>query len=191
MIDQSKHGSVLSSKDRRHCVAYLMATQAQATKAELADIFHVSEKTIRNDMDLIRLERARDIKQEDIGLVVADIVMTLERQVHDLEKSKAQCKVGTAAYLSHCKAIHEIRLSSVKALQDLGFYPKNLGNLTVDKYEYSSIVVRDDSKPERPMEYVPTIDAEFEPVEDLKQLPAPEHDSPASVPVAAAQETAA
>jgi hypothetical protein len=34
----------------------------------------------------------------------------------------------------------ELRFKCVKALQDLGYYPKNLGNMTVQKFDFKAIV---------------------------------------------------
>lgn len=135
-------GEKLNTNDRRHCVAYLMAT-APVSNVELARMFDVSEGTIRADKKIIREERAKSIKQDDIALVIADINLCLEKQMADIEASKRRCKQGTRSYLDHCKAIFSMQVSAVQALQNLGFYPKNLGNMTVERFDWKATVAKD------------------------------------------------
>lgn len=170
VIERAQKGERLSAIDRRFCVAYLMGTAYEATNVELATLFQVSERQIRLDRQKVREVKAQEIKDEDIGLVVADISMTFERQIRDIERSKAKCKMGTRHYLEHCKAIHDLQLKTVKAMQDLGYYPKNLGNLTVEKYEYKASVTKDMTMEARPLELRP------DQVEFLA-LPSPEAES--------------
>lgn len=174
LIQRAQGGERLNTKDRRHALAFLIATQAAMTNSELGTLFQVSERQIRFDTKYIREEKARLLSEDDIKLVVADIAMTLERQMHDLEKSKLKCKVGTPAFLQHCKAIHEIQLKTVEALQNLGYYPKNLGSMVVEKFEYQAIVTRDGSVANRPVDMQigdgHVQEAEFE-VVNQKQLP--------------------
>ncbi len=143
LILQAQQGEKLSSKDRRHCISYLLATSPESTNVAMANLFQVSEGQIRHDRKTIREERAKLIKEDDIGLVIADIALNFDRQVRDIEKSKRDAKTGSMSYLQHCKAIFQLELEKVKVLQDLGYYPKNLGNMTVDKFEYKAIVSKD------------------------------------------------
>lgn len=126
----------------------MIATEPETTNALMASWFMVSERVIRKDKEWIRARKASFLKDEmskDLSLVIADIAMDFEKQVRDIEKSKGKCKLGMKAYVDHCNSIFDMRLKMVKAFQDIGFLPKNLGNMTVDKFEYKAIVLKDGS----------------------------------------------
>ena len=179
IIQKAKDGVKPSPRDRKYAVSYLMATSPDDTNVELARMFQVSERQIRDDKKEVRQRNAKNIKEEDISLVIADIAMTLERQMVDLERSKKKCEVGSVAYLRHCAAIHEMQLKSVAALQELGYYPKNLGSMVVRRFEYTATVHKDGSLETRPTDFQ-VMDAEYEQVgEPAKALPAP---APEGVP---------
>jgi hypothetical protein len=181
LIDRARAGERLTTAERRHCISYLTVTHPDMTKVAMGDLFGVGEAMIRQDFKKIREEKAKLIKEDDIGLVIADIALTFERQVIDIERSKRECKLGSRAYLEHCRAIARMQVDRVELLQNLGFYPKNLGNMTIDKFEYKAIVTEDGSVDTRRVDMVveveqgedreAAIEAEFE---DMKQLPAPE-----------------
>ena len=174
LIEKARGGKRLSPADRRHCVEYLMAAEPESTNMDLARLFHVTEWTIRSDKDIVRKRRAAQIGQDDPGLVIADIALLCERQIRDIEVSKKKAKLGSTSYLAHCVQCLDSQLKVVRALQDLGYYPKNLGNMTVDKYEYRAIVTEDGSVMSRPVDLVfqdsPTIEAEAVPVSPPAQL---------------------
>lgn len=151
LIKQAQMGQLLSAKERRHCISYLMGTRPEFSQTAMADLFQVSERMIRYDVKHIRKDKAELIKQDDVGLVIADIVLCFDKQVRDMEASKAKCRLGTMPYLNHCKTIFNTQLLKVKAMQDLGYYPKNLGNLTVDKFEFKAVVTPDNSVTSRPV----------------------------------------
>jgi hypothetical protein len=173
LIEKAQKGEKLNTAERRHCVAFMMTTQRE-TNANMGSLFKVSERQIRLDKEHIRKERAKEITEEDISLVISDIAMVFETQIRDIEASKRRCKRGSRSYLEHCKTIFKAQLDKVKALQDLGYYPKNLGQMTVQKYEYAAIVSKDGSVETRPTNLA--LDAEIieGEVEELKALPAPE-----------------
>jgi hypothetical protein len=145
LIEQAQKGQRLNSKERRHCVAYLMSTQPATTNVANADLFQVSERQIRLDKKYIREDRAKLIREDDIGLVIADIAMSFETQVRDMEASKQKCKRGTRVFLEHCRVIFDTQIKKVNALQALGFYPRNLGNIVVEKFDYRAVVSKDGS----------------------------------------------
>lgn len=151
-VERAQKGEQLTVKERRHAISYLTVTRPELTGSALAQLFKVSEPTIRIDKQRIREAKAEMIQKEDIGLVIADIAICFERQIRDMESSKNHCKVGSVAYLGHCKAIFQMQLQKVEALQKLGYYPQNLGNLTVQKFEYKAIVNADGSVLTRPMD---------------------------------------
>ncbi len=72
--------------------------------------------------------------------MIADIALAYERQLRDIEKSKSKAKPGSAVFLKHRTDAMELQLKCVKALQDLGYYPKNLGNMTVQKFDFKATV---------------------------------------------------
>lgn len=176
LIGRALSGERLSSSERRHCVAYKLATDPTMTKVEMGRLFQVSEGMIRQDILKIRQDKAKSIREDDIGLVIADIAYTFERQVEDLEKSKTKCDLGTRTYLEHCRALAKMQVERIELLQGIGYYPKNLGNMTVQKFEYRAVVGRDGSVDTRPSDLQldeggKILDAEYE---DVKLLPAPE-----------------
>jgi DeoR/GlpR family transcriptional regulator of sugar metabolism len=130
----------LTTKERRQCVVYLKTTNVEITNTELAEMFQVTERTIRQDLQDFRKQKARFIKEDDVGLIIADIALDYERQIKDIERSKAKAKIGSLVYLQHCTNAMDLRLKCVKALQDLGYYPKNLGNMTIKKFDFKALV---------------------------------------------------
>lgn len=134
----------LTTKERRQCVVYLKSTDPEITNTSMAELFSVTERTIREDLRAFRKEKAQFIKEDDVGLVIADIALDYERQIKDIERSKTKAPLGSLRYLQHCTNALELRLKCVKALQDLGYYPKNLGNMTIKKFDFKAIVNQKD-----------------------------------------------
>ncbi len=145
IIQRAQKGEKVSRRERLHCVAFIMATMPTLTNREIGEIFGITERAVRVDKQKVKEERSSQIKEEDIALVIADIAMTYDFQIRDIEKSKQKCKLGTKEYLTHCKTIFDMQRLKVEALQNLGYYPKNLGNMTVEKFEYKAIVNSDNS----------------------------------------------
>lgn len=187
IINRAKNGERIKSDERRRAVGYIMGAMPELTNQNIADIFGMSEGQIRQDKKVIREDKAKLIKEDDIALVIADIALNFDRQVKDLEQSKKKCDPGTRTYMEHCRAIFTMELAKVKALQDLGYYPKNLGNLSIEKFEYRAIVSKDGGVDTRPVnlqiadsaDEQKILDAEFE---DMKQLPAVAASSAAPAP---------
>jgi hypothetical protein len=152
LLEQAQAGTKLNTADRRRVVGWLLATQPNVTNTDMAGWFSVSEGSIRKDRMVIRQDMAKEVKEDDIGLVIADILFDFKRQIADIEKSKAKANIGTNTYLAHCQAAMDLRLKTVKALQDLGYLPKNLGNATVERFEYAAIVVAGDTVDTRPLD---------------------------------------
>jgi DNA primase catalytic subunit len=130
----------LSTEERRRVVAYVMATQPQVAGTELAIWCQVSERAIRQDKAIIRQRMATELREDDVALIIADIMADFRRQIQDIEISKRSAKAGSPAYLAHCTAIVDLRLKTTKMLQDLGYYPKNLGNMTQEHFVYQAVV---------------------------------------------------
>lgn len=134
---------------------YLQATQPSLNGTQLADMFQVSTRQIRADRLHIREEKAKYLKDEmtkDLALVIADIAMDFERQVADIERSKSRCKMGTKQYVDHCTSIFNLRIKMIQTFQDIGYLPKNLGAMTVEKFEYKAVVHKDGSVNTRSVE---------------------------------------
>lgn len=145
LIQRAQTGERLKRRERLHCIGYIMATMPTLTNREIGEIFGITERAVRKDKVDVKEERASQIREEDIALVIADIAMTYDCQIRDIEKSKIKCKHGTKDFLEHCKTIFDMQYRKVQALQNLGYYPKNLGNMTVEKFEYKAIVNSDSS----------------------------------------------
>jgi hypothetical protein len=181
IIERAQKGEKVTTAERRHAVAYIMGVMGTLSNREIAELFGITERVIRTDKKFLREERAAVIKEDDVGLVIADIVMTYDAQIRDIEKCKKASKVGSQIYLSCCKSIFEMQTRKVDALQALGYYPKNLGNMTVERFEYKGIVSEDGSVNTRPMTLfdaapmpgrdLEALDAEFT---DVKQIEAPQ-----------------
>ena len=179
LVTRAREGERLSFQDRRYALQHLMQTEPGTTNASLGELFQVSERQIRLDKKFFREQRAQLVKEEDISLVIADIALNFERQIADLETHKRRAAAGKGAgsrtYLEYCKAIFNMELQRIKALQDLGYYPKNLGTMTENKFVFSASVsvMGDGDKPEqriRPASDLDTLDAEFT---DVPLLEAP------------------
>ena len=151
LLQEIRDGRKVDAEDRRRVLRYLMSVQPDMTNVDLGELFSVSEKVIRNDKKLVREEMRQELEEDDVALVVTDIVFNFRRQLRDLEMSKAKCKPGTKEYRVHCESILGIELKKTAALQELGYLPKNIGNLTVDKYEYAAIVLKGDQVESRPI----------------------------------------
>lgn len=145
MITRAQNGEKLPRRERLHCIAYMMSVMPTLTNREIGEMFGITERAVRQDKRTVKEERASQIKEEDIALVIADIAISYDCQIRDIEKSKGRCKLGTRDYLSHCKTLFDMQREKVEALQNLGFYPKNLGNMTVEKFEYVATVASDNS----------------------------------------------
>jgi len=172
IIERAQKGEKVSTAERRMAVAYVMSTMPTVTNGEIASWFGLTERAIRMDKQHVRKTKADQIKEDDVALVLADICFTYDNQIRDIEKCKKACKVGTPLYLQCCKSIFDMQARKVEALQNLGYYPKNLGNMTVERFEYKSIVHRDGSVDTRPVDMFDAkeldtpntsiLDAEFE-----------------------------
>lgn len=177
MIERARNGERLGTKDRRHCVAFLMAADPSHSNVALGDLFGVSERQIRADKLKLRQDRAKLVKEEDVGLVIADISLAFENQLRDIERSKGKCRLGSQIYLNHCKEIASLVLKKVASLQELGYLPKNLGQMTTTRYDYQAVVAKDGSVDTRPLHMTfgdDVQEGEFEEVQ-IKQIPAPEN----------------
>lgn len=193
LLNELQDGRKITTAERRLCLQYLMATQPELTNAKLGEMFGVSERTLRVDKQKIRSQKAKFLKDElsnDLALVIADVAMDFERQVGDLEKSKAKSPLGKRAYVDHCNAIFDMRLKMIKAFQDIGYLPKNLGSMTVEKFSYKASVSLDGSVSTRTEEQfspkeLTAMDAEFTDIP--KALPSGEDnlDSPIELEVTA------
>ena len=180
ILIRAKGGEKVQPNERRHAIAYLFVKEPDTTNVALADIFGVDEKVIRKDKIHLRTEKAKEIKSEDVGLIIADIHLCFEKVAMYIERSRRKCDLGTRTYLDHCKAIFRMKLDMTKAMQDLGWLPKNLGNMTVENFQYEATVGKDGSVNTRPVdlkfdEQGEILDIDFEESEQLA-LPEPDED---------------
>lgn len=142
IIREAESGADVSAQQRRHAIGYLMAMEPEkaADTLGLSELFRVSDTMIRKDKRIIREEKAAIIKEDDIGLVIADITITYENCLRDLQRSLKETKPGTALFV---KTVGEIRDTVIKitdSLQSLGYYPKNLGTQTTKKFSFVAVV---------------------------------------------------
>jgi hypothetical protein len=142
IIRRAEKREKITRKDRMHAIGYLMATDSK-TDTELAEMFNVSPRQIRFDKQDIKKEKVDILKEENVALVIVDLQMNIERQIRDLERSKASCKVGTDLYRKHCDSIIKTQLALNATLRELGWLPKNIGNMTITSFKYEAIVDKD------------------------------------------------
>lgn len=141
IITKAQAGEEITAKERRHAIAFIMAMQPEnAGTTELSRLFKVSDRQIRSDKVEIREERSKMISEEDIGLIIADIRMSYESASRELYRQAQKAKPGSQVRLNYIQAQHAMLLRTVDALSNLGYYPKNLGTQTVNKYEYIATV---------------------------------------------------
>ena len=151
LIEEAKN-RILSCDERRSAIAHYLVTDGSISNGQLATQFGVSESMIRKDKAAIRDTMAEELRSADPGRAVADAFMVFHRQLRDLELSKKKASPGSREYLGHCKALMDIQMQILKAQQDLGFLPKNIGSLSVSKFEYSAILMPDGTISARPIE---------------------------------------
>lgn len=151
LIKLAQKGERLNSADRRYVISYLLLTKPEVGPSEMAELFQVSQRQIFKDRTLLKTQRASSLKEEDPALVLADIIMCFDRQTQDMEASKAKCKLGTPNYLKHCQTIFDTQLKKVTAMQSLGYYPKNLGNLVTESYTWKAEITADSVVNTRPV----------------------------------------
>jgi hypothetical protein len=152
LIKSAKDGEKLDADKRRHAVGYLMSTQPELTNLDLATLFDVSERTITEDRRNIRQQAAELVTQEDIALVIADIRLSYERYQQQLASSLKKATQGTRVYLDHLNSGMQMQVRVVEALQSLGWYPKNLGQLTKKEFRFEAHVTKDGTVDTRPVE---------------------------------------
>lgn len=139
LLSAQEKGTELTTEERRHCVAFLIATEGQ-TNEELAERFGVHPRTITNDRKAIREDVATELKSEDIALVIADIRMAFEQTMRNIDMSAKVAKKGTQVYLNHQSARFKLQMDYIKGMQDLGIYPKELGTMHVEEFKFEAIL---------------------------------------------------
>jgi len=80
----AKTGQRLNVKERRVVVDHLMVTKPHMTNQQIADDLQVSESMVRVDKTILRKDMAKALKNEDVGMVIADAVILFDKQIHDL-----------------------------------------------------------------------------------------------------------
>lgn len=170
IIEKAQKGEKPTTAERRHALSYLMLSGRMDTNAAVGELFKVTERQIRLDKKWLREQRAREIREDDPALVVADLLISFEKGIRDVERSMNKCKLGSRVYLEHARSLYRMQLEKVKALQDLNYLPKNLGNMSVVRYDYAAVVSKDGSVETRPT------DLSFEDIEivEQKSLPRPQ-----------------
>lgn len=140
-----KGGEPLTADERRICIEYFDSDPAQRdkTNVELAKLFGVNEATIRRDKEAIRKRDADEMSKDDIGNVIAELRKKYERYCIELARSKKKAQEGTAVWLQYHNCELKLMLEVIEALQSLGYYPKNLGPMTQNKFVFIAHVARD------------------------------------------------
>lgn len=174
LIEQAESGArKLNTEERRRAVAHIMVTSPTTPNTEMGVMFGVTEGAIRKDREAIRQGMADEVKEDDIGLVIADLLWDFKRQIAVLEESLVATKNGSTERRRHAETIMNLRLNVLKALQDLGYLPKNLGNMTKEIFEYAAVVIKDGSVDARPLNlFDPAVQKAIRDREAVKRLTA-------------------
>jgi len=126
----------LTPSERRRVVMWLQHSHPELFNTDIARVLGVSDKLIRNDKELIRKKAAEEIKNDSIELIISDIIQVYNKQAQDLERSKRKAVLGKGEYRMHSLAVAQIENMKLKALQDVGWIPKNLGTGFTESYSY-------------------------------------------------------
>jgi hypothetical protein len=131
LLGKVEAGEKLSIDERRHVV---QVERHSSTNIDLARRLGVDEKTIRNDIKILKTDEVEDMRHStDIKLVIADLLAARDRALMEIERGKKTLKDrqkdGTPAMLAHIKSAIDIHLNVTKALQDMGWLPKTLGTM--------------------------------------------------------------
>ena len=140
LVVRAEKGEELSTEDRRHAVGWLIVKKPELTQIEMGQMFGVSDTTIRNDIKIVKQERAKFIKGDYVELIVSDLIADYERLASELERSRKSAQLGSANYREHVMAAMKMRLMIIEALQSLGWLDKNLGEMQVTKTVYKTEV---------------------------------------------------
>jgi hypothetical protein len=145
LVDQARRGEKLLMEDRRHAIAYLMYTEPNLSNIELGKMFQVDEGTIRHDVKRIKNKNADTIKEDtDVKLIIADLIAARDRALLEIETAKkmlrAAGKQDSPNMLNFIKASVEMHMKVTEALQNMGWLPKNIGAITVNKHVFKAVV---------------------------------------------------
>lgn len=142
LVLRAEQGEKLVADERRDAVAYLTVVRPDMGHMELGRLFQVSDTTIREDKEKIRKRMAEELTSDDIGLVINDIRRSYEHDMVELARSTKACTYGTNNWLAHVKAKRDFEKQYIEMLQSLGFYPKNLGNISKTQFIFKAVVAK-------------------------------------------------
>jgi hypothetical protein len=83
---------------------------------------------------------ARRVLTEEIDTTIGRLTETHERHMQLLEPSLQDAKPGAKGYIDHSRILEEMENRFTELMQGLGVLPRNLGNSTVTKYQFSSSI---------------------------------------------------
>ncbi len=118
------------------------------SKSEMARLFQCDEKTIRNDINLIKTEKAELVREDtDVKLIIADLLEARDKALRECERAKRAYEVEEGGrglmrpgYLKAVELALNIHLKVTEALQNMGWLPKNIGAITINKQVFKSFV---------------------------------------------------
>lgn len=158
LYQRAQAGEVLSAKERRHTIKWLRMSMAEMSYQDMAQLFQVSVRLIYQDVTKIRRAKTKEVEKEDVMFLIGDLKMAFEKTLRDLEFSQRKAVPGTKTYLDHCRAIFDLRKQLVHLYQEIGLYPKDIAQLTVNTYNLTANVVQDTTREQRAID-LPPIDA--------------------------------
>ncbi len=81
---------------------------------------------------------AKRVMTEDVDTTIGRLTATHERHMQILEDALKEAKPGTKTFLDYVRILEDMENRFTELMQSLGVLPKNLGNSTVTKYEFTS-----------------------------------------------------
>jgi len=83
---------------------------------------------------------ARRVLEQDVDATIGELFLRHQTHIKLLEDALVLAVPGTRTYLQYVTKLEELQNSFVELCQSLGVLPKNLGNSTVTKYQFSSSI---------------------------------------------------
>jgi hypothetical protein len=138
----------LTPRERREAVAYLDDhgfgdDNRDLSNYELADLFDVSEKIIREDKKRILAEYTSVISPAEALSYVGQYLRSHDGLIVRAKHGLAKSKPGTQAHQHYLRLISDLEAKRIQILQEIGAVPKELGRLNVTEERWVATVSND------------------------------------------------
>lgn len=149
--DVRKRQRELTPKERRVVIEYLESNgwKSPATAKDydsnyrLADLFFVSEATIRVDKKSILKAYTKDITPAQALTFVGEYMRSHDHLIRRAERGLNATVAGSLGEQNYLRLISDLRAKWMKLLQEIGAVPKELGRLNVTEEHWVAEVSDD------------------------------------------------